>query len=124
MTVVLGLDFTPYLRSVKKLKKKYPRITEDLENLFSTVRTDPEKAAHPITMPGTENSVLIYRCRSTDQKRGTRGGFRVICFRHTSELTISLWPLLVYAKSENPRRPDVKVVNALVTELKNQVTKS
>ena len=124
MTLVLGLEFPPFLRSVKKLKRKYPRIAKDLYNLFSTIRTDPEKAARPITMPGTGNAVLIYRCRSTDQKRGTRGGFRVICCCHRSESTLALWPLLVYAKSESPRRPDVKTVNALVSELKNQVITS
>lgn len=121
VTLILGLEFAQYIKTVKKLKKKYPRIEEDLENLFSTIRTDPEKAARPIIMPGTGESVVIYRCRSADQVKGTRGGFRVICWRLKKDEVIALWPLLVYAKSENPKRPDVRIVNSLVRELKNHV---
>ena len=68
-------------------------------------------------MPGTDGRLLIYRCKSTDQRRGTRGGFRVICFRHQAEETITLWPLLVYAKSISPKRPNLRTVNALLNEL-------
>lgn len=44
MELIQGRTFPPYLKTVRKLKKKYPNVEADLEKLFSEIAKDPQKS--------------------------------------------------------------------------------
>ena len=121
MKLIIGGSFPPYLKTVRKLKKKYPNIDKDLKNLFSEIAKDPERALKPAIVPGTDGAGRMYRCASRDQRKGSQGGFRVLCFYFSASGVASIWPLLVYAKAEQPNRPSAKSIETLVSQLKQHL---
>lgn len=64
---------------------------------------------------GFGGSVWKYRCRSSDQQKGARSGFRVIALYLPDRNT--LYPLLIYAKNEAEQLPS-KIVKKAIQELK------
>lgn len=121
MRLIIGRDFRPYRRTLERLRKKYRNVESDLEALFRRIAVDPEKAANPILFPGTDGAVKVYRCRSSDQRKGSRGGFRVLCFYIAADRIVTIWPLLVYAKSEQAQRPSQASVRVLVREITEHI---
>ena len=84
-----------FQRCIKQLKKKFPRIKDDLSPLFQNLQEDPQMG-DPI--PGWNRKVWKIRVSSRDLKRGKSGAFRVI-YLWTSWERI-LYPLFVYFKGE------------------------
>lgn len=121
MELIQGRTFPPYLKTVRKLKKKYPNIEADLEKLFSEIAKDPERALKPVIVPGTDGAGRMYRCASRDQQKGSQGGFRVLCLYFSRSGVATIWPLLVYAKAAQPNRPSAKTIEALVSQLKEHL---
>lgn len=61
----------PFERCIKALKKKYPHVKDDLEEVFPRLREDPEAGD---CIPGFEDRVWKLRVASSDIKKGKRGG--------------------------------------------------
>ena len=84
-----------FQRCIKSLKKKFPRIKDDLSPLFQNLQ-DNSEIGNPI--PGWHCKVWKIRVSSRDLKRGKSGGFRVV-YVWTPGQPI-LYPLFIYFKGE------------------------
>jgi mRNA-degrading endonuclease RelE of RelBE toxin-antitoxin system len=95
------LSTPTFEKEVKKLAKKYPRIKDDLEvfkNDFIAGKI------HSDRIPGLKREIYKARWRSTDMKRGKRGGYRIIYYLQPENNVVIL--LIIYAKVE---RKDISV---------------
>ncbi len=95
-----------FCEQVRRLSKKYPRLLDDLKAAFARIERDYTTACHANRVPGVGAEVWKYRHALTDQAKGSRGGLRLVVYRHGP--TNTLYPLLVYVKSETEDfAPDV-----------------
>ena len=81
-------------RQVKRLRRKYRHIKDDLRNLQNVLLANPQAGD---AIPGLHNKVYKIRLASSDLERGKSGGFRVIYyFIHTNR---NIYLLTIYPKS-------------------------
>lgn len=93
-----------FKREVKKLKKKYPRITESLKELDQDIM----KGDFGVSI-GKE--VYKKRVRNFDIQKGKSGGFRVIGY---NDLAMEKFYLLtMYSKSDKETIYDIEIVDLL-----------
>jgi mRNA-degrading endonuclease RelE of RelBE toxin-antitoxin system len=84
--------------ALAKLRKKYPRIDEDLHSIVPghVVRMDP--------LPGYSHKLWKIRIPSRDMGHGKRGGFRLIVYIDPAKLNPAepreMHLLTIYAKNE------------------------
>lgn len=93
--------FPDFLGLVQKLQKKYPRIVDDLYDLFPEIERDFANAAHAKRIPripGLAAEIWKYRWKCSDQQKGSKGGIRVVAYRDSTNNV--MYPLFVYVKSE------------------------
>ena len=104
-----------FQKSIKALKKKYPRVKDDLLDQIKTLEKDPD-TGDPI--PGWNKEIWKVRVASSDVKKGKRGGFRLIYFWKAGETNIYL--LVVYFKGE---KTDItkKAINELLKKLNQKL---
>ena len=91
------LVFWPHFqRELKRLKRKYPRVEEDLRNAIASSSTCTD------AVPGYAHRLWKVRIPSRDQRRGTRGGFRLYLWVefNTPPNAETLYPVTLYPKSE------------------------
>jgi len=99
----IDLDSSPTFRKLlRKLRRSYPQITDDLREIFEKIEEDYRRAAGAAAIPGFGEEVWKYRCKSSDLKRGAQRGFRIVAY-YDSERNV-LHPILVYTK---PQQEDV-----------------
>ncbi|MBF0121376.1 MAG: type II toxin-antitoxin system RelE/ParE family toxin [Desulfobacterales bacterium] len=101
----------PFERKLKKLKKKYPNIKNDLKELLSNLE---EGKASGVPIPGLFNKVFKIRFGSSDMERGKSGGYRLIFYIERDNCEIYL--LTIYAKAKNENIP-VKDIQSILKEL-------
>ena len=101
----------PFARKVKKIKRKYPNVKQDLAELFSDMESGKESG---VPIPGLFNKVFKIRAASSDMKRGKSGGYRIIYYAEDENSEV--WLLTVYAKSKDENIP-VKDIQAILKEL-------
>ncbi len=89
-----------FQRDVKRLRKKYRRLTEDLKPLVDEL-SKGDFSRHE-AIKGFSHKVYKARVRSSDQGKGKRGGFRVIYYVVVDDTEIFL--LSIYAKA---RKSDI-----------------
>lgn len=83
--------FTEYFKKqIKKLKKKFPHVKEDLLNVLEKLRIENEISIG--------RSIYKIRIRSRDMKKGKSGSFR--CYIYLYRQKELLIPLSIYTKSE------------------------
>ena len=82
-----------FKRSYKKLRKIYKSMGEDFESLLEILENNPVEGE---AVPGYSNKIYKVRMKSTDMKRGKRGGFRVIYYL-TDHI---VYLLTIYAKAK------------------------
>jgi len=88
---VMAVEY--FRRRLKKLSKRYRRIGEDYKSLIETLESNPLTGD---AIPGFGNKIYKIRMRSSNMKRGKRGGFRVIYY--LSDHIVYL--LTIYAKAK------------------------
>jgi mRNA-degrading endonuclease RelE of RelBE toxin-antitoxin system len=88
-------------RQVKRLRKKYRHIKEDLTTLRRVLLANPRAGD---AIPGLRNKVHKLRLASSALMRGKSGGFRVIYYFTQSDNNIYL--LTIYPK---PEKEDIRV---------------
>jgi mRNA-degrading endonuclease RelE of RelBE toxin-antitoxin system len=98
-------------RQLKKLRKKYPQIKNDLENLGSILTQSPESGDR---IPGLDVALYKIRMRSCDQKKGKRGGYRVIYYFKGENSIIYL--VDIYAKVDREEFSREEVLKTLKEE--------
>lgn len=90
-----------------KLKKKYPRIEQDYTPLVEKLKKGVFEGDEVQGFSG-----LVYKVRigSVDQKKGKRGGFRIIYYLVTPKKTIYL--LTIYPKTmrENIQPGEIRAI--------------
>ena len=89
-------------RSVRKLKKRHPKINTDLVSAFTELEENPEAG---IVIP---NDFMIRKLRvaSTDMLRGKSGGFRLLyklIAKNSEDLRIVL--LFIFSKTDQADIP-------------------
>jgi mRNA-degrading endonuclease RelE of RelBE toxin-antitoxin system len=89
--VLFASDF---LRQAKQLRKKHHHLENDLTPLVDQLRSGSTPGDR---VPGTQAIVYKVRVKSSDQAKGTRGGFRIIYYVKTGD-TVAL--LSIYIKNE------------------------
>ena len=104
----------PFGRKLKKLRKKYPHITDDLKELLSEME---EGKAEGDSVPGLFDKVFKIRVSSSDMKRGKRGGFRIVYYLENQNCEIFL--LTIYAKAKTENIP-ARQIRAILTELESE----
>lgn len=88
----MNFDVAPqFERSLKRLRKKFHNIKEDLLRLREILKD------HPTAGISLGSGLYKIRLMSSDLKKGTRGGFRIIYFLFISADTIVL--IDIYAKN-------------------------
>ena len=97
-------------RQTRKLSRKYRNIHLDI-TAFQKDFDAGRVRGMPI--PGLEGKVYKIRVKSTDMKRGKRGGFRIIYYLQEEELVVLL---TIYAKVEREDIP-VKEIQEILDEL-------
>lgn len=81
-------------RQLKRLRKKYRRIRDDLQPLIDDLQAG-RTPGDQIT--GTDYTVYKVRLANTDMSRGKSGGYRVIYWLQTADEPLLL---AIYSKSE------------------------
>lgn len=89
--------------ALTRLRRKYPRIDEDVRDAFQG-----DVGGRLDALPGYSHRLWKYRIASRDMQRGKRGGFRVILYMDPRPETTSkqVHLLTIYAKSERRDIPN------------------
>ena len=101
----------PFKTQIRRLKKKYPRVAEDIRPLLAQLEAGTLVGD---AIPGLEGQVYKVRAASSDMRRGKSGGFRVIYYHAAEEKTIYL--LIIYVKVEQ-ENIQVAEIRALLSAL-------
>lgn len=92
---IVKIRFAPSFRkAVKKLRKKYPHIRDDLDPLITQL-TNGETPGDQIQSTGY--TVYKVRIPNSDARRGKSGGYRVIYYIPMQD---DLILLMIYSKSD------------------------
>jgi hypothetical protein len=103
-----------FLANVKRLRsKKFRNIDKDLAAVFARIESDYQTAANAAAIPGWDNTVWKHRCGSRDIQAGSRGGFRIISVVDVTTQPHTLYPVLIYAKTEKADVSAVEIAEAV-----------
>jgi mRNA-degrading endonuclease RelE of RelBE toxin-antitoxin system len=72
----------PFTTFLKRLRKKYPHIQDDLQPLFNQL-ADGETPGDQV--PGLQHAVYKVRVRNSDIQKGKSGGYRVLYYLKTDQ---------------------------------------
>ena len=100
-----------FVAHLKKLRKKYPGIRDDYEVLLNTLERNPESG---VLIPGFPIDLYKIRMPSRDQKRGKRGGFRVVYYlKQQKDDDEIVYLLTIYSKSKQENFDRELILSAL-----------
>jgi mRNA-degrading endonuclease RelE of RelBE toxin-antitoxin system len=103
--------FLPLVNRLRR--KKYRKIQQDLASVFEEIEKDYGTAAGAASIPGWDGAVWKHRCGSSDTQSGRRGGFRIISVVDDTTDPHTLYPVLIYPKSEKADVSAVEVAEAV-----------
>ena len=94
-----------FKRSVKKLKRRYPHIQDDIREGIEVLLHTPQLG---VIVSGS-GGIRKVRLANRDARRGKSGGYRLLYYLEDEE-TQALYLLLVYSKSdrENVTKRELK----------------
>ena len=93
-------DSSPTYRTLlSRLKKEFPHVEDDVNKILPEIAQDFRHARHADSIPRFNDTLFKYRVPSSDQRRGTRGGFRLCAYYDKQNNT--LYPVLIWPKSED-----------------------
>ncbi|MCX5867118.1 MAG: type II toxin-antitoxin system RelE/ParE family toxin [Proteobacteria bacterium] len=104
-------------KSLKILKKKFPRIKEDLLPIVQSLEKEPFWGER---IPGWKGEIWKIRVKSSDLQKGKSGGFRLIYRWKEKEKEVFL--LTVYFKSDKPDISGAEIEDIL-KKLNNELEK-
>jgi len=84
-----------FIKKIKKLKKKYPNIITDIDNLVLFLKKNPENGIH------LGRSIYKIRLKSSDITKGKSGALRIIYYMLTRNSKIYLLTIYFKGKKEN-----------------------
>ncbi len=92
MTGIRLVTWPTFDEALKRLKKKYPHVEDDL-------KSGAQNPGPPRAIPGFAHKLWKLRIGSRDQQRGRRGGFRLIYYMDPSAAQ-TMYLVTIYAKNE------------------------
>jgi mRNA-degrading endonuclease RelE of RelBE toxin-antitoxin system len=95
-------------KAIRKLIKKYPKVLKDINPLIEQLE---QGIFEGDKIQGFAGDVYKVRIASTDQKKGKRGGFRVIYYVITQDKNVIL--LTMYTKAHKENITDEEIKNIL-----------
>ena len=107
-----------FKRQLKKLEKKYRSVETDLSDALEKIDRHYSRYCHARSVLGMKNKVWEYRFRSTDQAKGSSGGFRLSCFLDDESST--LYPILIYAKSQRRKEPTYFEIKQMIRTISSE----
>lgn len=111
------VEFTAiFKRRIKKLSSKYPRIKEDLSVLLDQLEQGNFQGDRLQDYPG---EVYKVRVGSIDQKKGKRGGYRVIYIAVTFNTTVYLMEIYAKAYQEDLTNQQKQEIKDFIELMKN-----
>ena len=96
-------------KDVKKLKKRFPKIKDDLTLLVEELSKNPNLGTH------LENSIFKIRLQNSSIPTGKRSGFRVITYYINDEI---LYLVTMYSKSDK----DTIITDKLKDIIQNEIS--
>ncbi len=97
-----------FQKSIKFLKKKYPRVKDDISDTIRNLEDDPTIGD---SIHGWNNEIWKIRTASSDIKKGKRGGFRSIYLWKPGDKIFYL--LLAYFKGDKSDVSKIEIENIL-----------
>jgi mRNA-degrading endonuclease RelE of RelBE toxin-antitoxin system len=95
-----------FLSSLRELTKRYPRAPATVNPALESLKQHPEAGS---AIPGWHQRVWKLRINSRDIHRGKRFGFRLIYYLESK----TVYPLLIYAKTNKSDVSDQEIMRAL-----------
>jgi mRNA-degrading endonuclease RelE of RelBE toxin-antitoxin system len=105
------VEFTPpFLRQLKRIRKKYPSVQSDVQPLIDQLEGGETPG---VQIRGVKYTVYKARVRNSDASSGKSGGYRVIYYIKTSHLARLVY---IYSKAE---QTDIKAdeIRRMIEEL-------
>jgi len=96
-----------FVKDVRKLKRKYHRIGDDLHILQTQLQNNPNSGDR---IPNIDGPVFKMRVQSHDMQRGKQGGYRVIYFLRAQSGVIYLLTIYAKAQQENIRPAEINQI--------------
>ena len=96
-------------KDIKKLKKRFPKIKDDLTLLLTELSKNPEVGTH------LENSIFKIRLQNSSIPTGKSGGFRVITYYIQDEV---LYLVTIYSKKDT----DTIITEKLKEIIRNELS--
>jgi mRNA-degrading endonuclease RelE of RelBE toxin-antitoxin system len=112
MKMARVLPTEEFLDRLKRLKKKYPRIADDLQPLINELEKGQTSGDR---LQGQSGVAYKVRLPNRDAQRGKSGGYRVIYYARTEDI---FYLLTIYSKSEM-----INVSDALIAQLIDKYAK-
>ena len=104
-----------FQKSLKFLKKKHPRVKDDLLSTIQALEEDPT-IGDPI--PGWKKEIWKIRTASSDVKKGKRGGFRSVYLWKSGENSVYLLAAYFKGHKANITKQEIeKTLKKLAQEL-------
>lgn len=98
-------DTATYLKTIKKLQKRYPHISNDIENFIQNVHLPEDLGVH------LGNDIYKARIKNSDKHKGKSAGYRLISLLKVIDNEIYL--LFVYDKSDFENLSDSDIMELI-----------
>jgi len=96
-----------FQKNTKKLLKKFPNIKNDCLDFIAQLK---QGFFVGDKLKGFDEKVFKVRIGSSDQRKGKRGGFRIIYYVVTEQQEIYLLTIYAKVKQENITKKEIKTI--------------
>lgn len=107
-----------FAKLLKSLTKRFPKIADDLAEVWPKIEQDYRQACGAESIPGGHDNIFKYQSKSTDMRKGAKNAFRIIGYYHAA--TNTLYPLFMYYKGDLSTI-SAKAITELVKDFLNSI---
>ena len=109
---------TLFNRSVKKLSKKYPNISNDFKKLLEQLKQGDFQGDK---LQGFSGEVYKVRVASADQNKGKQGGFRTVYYVITKNEEVFLMEVYAKAYQEDLTNDQKQAIKSLIELIRSSL---
>ena len=107
----ISINFSDiFLRQIKRLEKKYPHITDDIQATISSLRSGELVGDRLV---GADAEVYKVRIKNTDIRKGKSSGYRLVYYVIISSKIVLM---TIYSKSEQ-EDIDVSEIQKIIAQI-------
>lgn len=104
-----NIETTPrFDKDVKKLRKRFPKVKEDLKQLIAELKDNPTKGTH------LGENIYKIRLQNSSISAGKSGGFRVISYYFLAD---TLYLVTMYSKNDQDTILDKELKRIIQEEI-------